>query len=110
MEVDEVLHQINGFGRRQKTLFLLIGLPHIWSTLQVLSMNFIGADPGWTCRLPQADGYEPQLQGYGEKAHVGVDVTGLTDPVAKCAYYNQGECVPKFSEEYTSVVTEVRNF
>jgi len=31
----------------------------------------------------------------------------ITDPEAKCSLYEQGECVPEFSKDYTSIVTTV---
>ena len=31
----------------------------------------------------------------------------VTDPVKKCQHYENGDCVPQFDTEYTSIVTEV---
>ena len=98
VDVDGVFGRIGGLGATQKKIFLLISLPHIWCTFQVLAISFIGTDPGWNCTKPLARARDSG----------GVDVRLLTDHEAKCAYYERGECVPQYSKDYTSIVTEVR--
>ena len=96
MDVDDVLRRIGELGPIQLKLLVLFGLPHIWGGLILFSLNYAGKDPGWKCKSVA-----------GRGGHVGVAVGNLTDPVAKCAYYEQGECIPEYSKEFTSIVTEV---
>ena len=91
-----MLRRIGELGPIQLKLFVLIGLAHIWSGLCVLSLTYVGTDPGWECKAV-ADPVD----------RVGAAVENLTDRIAKCTYYEQGECIPKYSKEYTSIVTEV---
>ena len=91
--------RIGELGPIQLKLLVLFGLPHIWGGLSLFSLIYVGADPGWQCRAVA-----------GRGGHVGVAVENLTDPLAKCAYYEQGECIPEYSKEYTSIVTEVIAF
>ena len=101
MNVDEVLQRIGGLGATQRRIFLIVGLPHIWISFQVLSSSYVGTDPGWNCTRP--------LSGVRDhRVYDSVDVRTLTDIEVKCAYYEQGDCVPQYSKEYTSIVTEVR--
>ena len=97
MDIDEALQRIGDLGRVQKKIFFLVSAPHIWSAFHVLALTYIGTDPGWTCTAPKTR----------NDGHIGVAVESLSDPDAKCAYYEQGECSPEFSKEYTSIVTEV---
>ena len=102
MDVDDVLHRIGGFGATQQKIFLLIGLPHIWSSLQILSFSYTSADPGWNCTRPSS-----ASAAVSALTAEGADVRTLTDLEMKCAYYEQGKCVPEYSKEFTSIVTEV---
>ena len=97
MDIDEVLRRIGDLGPTQKQIFLLISLPHLWGALLILTLPYIGTNPGWKCTAPKTR----------NSGHIGVAVESLSDPDAKCAYYEQGECLPEFSKEYTSIVTEV---
>ena len=97
MDVDEFFQHIGDLGLIQKKIFFLIGLPHVWGAFHVLALTYIGTDPGWKCTAPKTR----------NSGHIGVAVESLSDPDAKCAYYEQGECLPEFSKEFTSIVTEV---
>ena len=101
MDVDEILHQIGGFGSTQRKIFILIGLPHIWSSFQILGFSYTSTDPGWNCtRLSTTSGVRAL-------AVEDVEAQILTDLETKCAYYEQGKCVPEYSRDCTSIVTEV---
>ena len=91
-----MLQRIGELGPVQIKLFVFLGLPHIWGGLSLFTLTYVGTDPGWKCRAVA-----------GETGHVGVAVENLTDRVVKCAFYEQGECIPEYSKEYTSIVTEV---
>ena len=97
MDIDEVLQRIGGLGLVQKKIFFFVSAPHVWNAFHVLALAYIGTDPGWKCSAPKTQ----------HSGHVGVAVESPSDPDAKCAYYEQGECSPEFSKEYTSIVTEV---
>ena len=90
---------------------MLIGLPHVWNTFLALSVAYTATDPGWNCAAAHVSlssrdsGAIDLIPIYG-----GANVTAVgefTDPEAKCVYYERGECVPQYSKEYTSIVTEV---
>ena len=128
MEVDHVFSEIGEFGPVQIKLFFLLGLPMTWMALHTLAPNFICTGPGWTCSIP--DPSQPpgivwcdpmaarvfQGSSYSagtlpvQNSTVKTDVVHsvlVTDPEAKCSLYEQGECVPEFSKDYTSIVTTV---
>ena len=97
MDINEALQRIGDLGLVQKKILFLTGLPHIWGTFHVLALIYIGTDPGWKCTAS----IETRNSGHNRA------VESLSDPDVKCAYYEQGECSPEFSKEYTSIVTEV---
>ena len=89
MEIDEVWTHIGEFGSSQKLIFYCLSLVQIFACLQVFIFNFVGVDPGWRCRT-------------------GVGETSTTTVVtANCQLYKEGKCVPEYSKEFTSIVTEV---
>ena len=63
-----MLRRIGELGQIQLKLFVLVGLAQIWSGLCVLSLTYIGTDPGWVCKVV-ADPVD----------HVGAAVENLTD-------------------------------
>ena len=80
---------IGEFGSSQKLIFYCLSLVQIFACLQVFIFNFVGVDPGWGCRT-----------GVGE-------TSSTTAVTAKCQLYKEGKCVPEYSKEFTSIVTEV---
>ena len=89
MEVDEVWTYIGEFGSSQKLIFYCLSLVQVFACLQVFIFNFVGVDPGWSCST-----------GVG-------DTSSTTVVTAKCQLYEEGKCVPEYSKEFTSIVTEV---
>ena len=96
MDVDEVWTHIGEFGPSQKLIFYCLCLAQVFASLQVFIFSFIGVDPGWKCSM------------LSTKMDDSITV-GLEDPSAKCQYYEQGECMPEYSKEFTSIVTEVNS-
>ena len=101
MDVDELLEQqIGGFGRAQKKAVLFMCLTEMVVTLMFMSGTgvFTGIDPGheWVCQQQQQLPVRVQ----------GEVVDG--DPEKVCAAFEAGTCTPKFSNDFTSIVTEVK--
>ena len=91
MDIETVLARIGGFGRAQKKIFYSVSFLQSLCAVHLLSLPFIGTDPGWSCRAKTAQ--------------------GTWEPVAdseKCSNYERGECTPEYSKEFTSIVSEVR--
>ena len=82
MEVDTVIERIGGFGRGQKKIVYLANLAHLLASFHALSYTFITDDPGWTC---------PPFK----------------HPERVCALVKNGTCTPQYSDDFTSIVTEV---
>ena len=85
MEVDDVIERIGGFGAAQKKIVCLVNFAHIAVAFHALSYTFIAEDPGWLC------------------AQSG-------DQLSKnaCAMVTDGSCAPKYTSDFTSIVTEVQ--
>lgn len=88
MDVDEVFQRIGGFGKSQKTIYFLVNSVYILLGIHSLAPIFIGVEPKWTC----GDSEEDQ------------------DTASKCLRFGQGMCVPKYSKDFTSIVSEVSNY
>ena len=80
---------IGEFGSSQKLIFYCLSLVQIFACFPVFIFNFVGVDPGWRCR-----------SGVGE-------ASSTTVVTAKCQLFKEGNCVPEYSKEFTSIVTEV---
>lgn len=93
MLMDEIFQQIGDLGPSQRRVLFLVCLVDTYAALHTLNIAFIGTDPGWRC-LREAS--EDDAKGYDE-----------VDAASKCLHYEHGECTPVYSEEYTSLVTEV---
>ena len=82
MDIDEVMKRIGEFGPSQsKTIYLIYLSQLISHGLHVLYFSFISADPGWSC----------------------VGKNGKDS----CEMFENGECTPEYSTDFTSIVTEV---
>jgi len=66
------------------------------ASIQVFIFSFIGVDPGWKCNMLPIK--------------VDDSITVLEDPSAKCLHYEQRGCVPEYSKEFTSIITEVISY
>ena len=88
MDIDEALERIGEFGPSQKRIFFLVNLCQVYAALTAFALSFAGNDPGWKCKTTS-------------KEEV------ITDPDLRCLRYEQGECEPVYSKEFTSIVTEV---
>lgn len=87
MDVDEILQRVGEFGPSQWKIHLLLCLSVTFTAITTLNLAFIGSDPGWTCAFIEGG------------AH--------TAPDQQCYYYDKGECKPVYSNDFTSIVTEV---
>jgi MFS family permease len=103
MDVDEVFERIGELGPAQWKLLVLLALPAMWAAFHALVTNFIGTDPGWSCSIDIPD---PNSTGNHTMAGAHSLSMLVTDPVKKCQHYENGDCVPQFDTEYTSIVTE----
>jgi hypothetical protein len=83
MEVDEVIERIGGFGAAQKKIVCLVNLAHLATACHALSYTFLTEAPGWHC---------PQYSGKNS-----------------CAMVDVRSCAPKYSADFTSIVSEVRS-
>lgn len=90
MDIESALVKIGGFGPAQKKIFYSVGLLQSLCAVHLLSMPFIGADPGWSCHVQTEDG-----------------ARGLVEEAEKCLSYEQSGCTPVYAKEFTSIVTEV---
>jgi len=92
MEVEETLVHISEFGPSQKLIVYCLALVHMFGVFQAFVTSFIGVEPEWNCSLITTE--------------LG-DSINMVDSSAKCLHYSHGECVPEYSKEFTSIVTEV---
>lgn len=90
MDIESALVKIGGFGPAQKKIFYSVSLLQSLCAVHLLSMPFIGADPGWSCHLRTEEGSKE-----------------LVEESEKCLSYEQSGCTPVYSNEFTSIVTEV---
>lgn len=85
MKVDDAIERIGGFGAAQKKIVCLVNLAHLAASFHALSYTFIAENPGWHCAQSEQQ------------------------PMNYCARVDDGSCVPKYSSDFTSIVTEVRH-
>lgn len=90
MDIESALVRIGGFGPAQKKIFYSVALVQSVCAVHLLSMPFIGADPGWSCHVQTEEGSKE-----------------LAEESEKCLSYEQDGCTPVYSKEFTSIVTEV---
>ena len=90
MDVDEVLERIGEFGPAQRKIFFVIGLTQLYMTISTFAMSFVGIDPGWECVV-------------GNQGNNSV----IPNSSNKCLHYELGDCNPHYSNDFTSIVTEV---
>ena len=87
MDVDGILSRIGELGRAQWKILVLLQLTSTFVALTQMTLPFVGRNPGWNC--------------------TSSDATLPPSHSSKCLLYERGECTPKFSKDYTSIVTEV---
>jgi hypothetical protein len=81
MEVDEVIERIGGFGAAQKKVVCLVNLAQLATAFHALSYTFLAEAPSWHC---------PEVQQKNS-----------------CAIVGARSCAPKYSADFTSIVSEV---
>ena len=77
-----MLEKIGGCGRAQIKIVFLVQSVHYFVLFHVLSPIFIGVEPKWTCGSSEED-------------------------QDACLRFRQGKCAPKYSNDFTSIVSEV---
>ena len=93
LTVDQVFDEIGSFGRYQLLLLLgCNGLVFFWFGFPVLIMTFITPDPGWKC--------------VANSSQCLFNETSLPPSDKRRCDLNRSEWV--FTDDYTSVATEVR--
>ena len=85
MDIDDVFTEIGVYGRSQKKVVYILGSSHAFLCFNILILTFIGAEPDWSCAGPASGG--PSLR--------------------DCVAYEKGECSATFSDESSSIVSEV---
>ena len=88
VDMDEVFDEIGQFGRYQKKVFVWYTVYQMLASYFMMVVTFAGRTPQWHCGR---DG----------------DYTGSTTDEMNCRLYEAGECTPKYSAEFTSIVSEV---
>ena len=81
MDIDNVFAKIGDFGSSQKKIFYILCLCQIYLGFQMLIITFIGPESQWTC--------------------------GGKNQVLRCPAFEKGECTPEYSDDFTSIVSEV---
>ena len=84
MDIDNVLAKIGDFGWSQKKIFYILCLSQTYLGFHALILTFIGPEPEWTC--------------------------GGKNQVLRCPPFENGECTPEYSDEFSSIVSEVEYF
>lgn len=82
MDIDNVFTRIGDFGSAQKKIFYILCTCQIFLGCHALVLAFIGPEPEWSC---------------GEKK----------DEVERCTAFEKKDCSPIYSNEFTSIVSEV---
>lgn len=82
MDIDNVFTRIGEFGSAQKKIFYILCTNQIFLGFHALALAFIGPEPAWSC---------------GRKE----------DEAERCAAFEKKECSPLYSNEFTSIVSEV---
>ena len=89
MDMDEVFDVIGQFGRYQKRVFIWYGMYQMAAAYFTMAVTFAGRTPQWHC-----------VRGNDDNTGATIDDTG-------CRLFEAGECAPKYSTEFTSIVSEV---
>ena len=86
MDMDEVFDKIGQFGRYQKRVFVWYAVYQLVASYFMMVITFAGRTPQWDCVR---------------------DDTVPTSDETSCRLFEAGKCVPKYSTEFTSIVSEV---
>lgn len=81
MDIDNVFARIGDFGWSQKKIFYILCLCQTYLGFHVLILTFIGEEPEWSC--------------------------GGKNQVLRCPPFEKGECAPEYSDEFSTIVSEV---
>ena len=81
MDIDSVLGRIGDFGSAQKKIFFILSIGQTFLSFHMLILAFIGVEPEWNC--------------------------GGKNQVLRCSALEKEECVPKYWDDFTSIVSEV---
>lgn len=90
MDIDDVFTQIGVYGTSQKKIVYILGSSHIYLCFHALILSFIGSEPDWSCAAGAF--------GTGET---------VTPRLKDCVAYEKGRCSPVYSDESSSIVSEV---
>lgn len=82
MDIDNVFTRIGDFGSAQKKIFYILCTCQIFLGCHALVLAFIGPEPEWSC---------------GDKKGEG----------ERCMAFEKEDCSPVYSNEFTSIVSEV---
>lgn len=82
MDIDNVFTRIGDFGLSQKKIFFILSSAQTFLGVHALILAFIGPEPLWTC-------------------------DGETDPASRCAQFETGKCSPEYSDDFSSIVSQV---
>ena len=82
MDIDDVFTKIGDFGSSQKRIFYILSTCQTFIGFHVLILAFIGPEPVWNC-------------------------VGNGGQVVGCPAYERGECSPVYSDEFSSIVSQV---
>ena len=89
MDIDDVFTEIGVYGWSQKVVIYILGSSHTFLCFYILILTFIGTEPDWSCEAPSG----------------GTSQGGVRD--RDCVAYDKGECSPVYSDESSSIVSEV---
>ena len=87
MDMDEVFDKIGQFGRYQKRVFVWYAVYQMAASYFMMVVTFAGRIPQWDCARD--------------------NTVGPTTDDTRCRLFEAGECAPKYSTEFTSIVSEV---
>ena len=87
IEMDEAFREVGEFGPLQKKLLIWYGMYCLVSVSYMLQVTFVGRTPAWEC-------FEP-----GDIKH--------SNGLSTCQLFEAGKCKPVYSNEFTSIVSEV---
>ena len=92
VDFDEVLIEINGFGKYQKTFYFLLCLPAMFTATITLSNTFVTAEPKTRCDIPLCDDklmpqYDDAFVSPHYFANYTIPKTGNDMQFSSCQYY-----------------------
>ena len=90
MDIDDVFTKIGVYGWSQKKVIYILGSSHTFLCFNILILTFIGTEPDWSC-APSSSSTASTSRGN----------------VRDCVAYDKGECSPVYSDESSSIVSEV---